>query len=59
MVYISKKANAKTDRIIKTQSIRYGCLVAVMCGKKGNGLVVNKLKEDNFIIIHMQSNSKK
>ena len=47
----------KRTGLSKTQSIRYGGLVAVMCGRKPYDWLLNKLKEDNFIIIHMQSNS--
>ena len=47
----------KRTGLSKTQSIRYGALVAVMCGRKPYAWLLNKLKEDNFVIIHLQSNS--
>tara|TARA_Y100000114_G_C11746412_1_gene321855 strand:- start:577 stop:819 length:243 start_codon:yes stop_codon:yes gene_type:complete len=47
----------KRTGLSKTQSIRYGGLVAVMCGRKPYDWLLNKLEEDNFVIIHMQSNS--
>jgi hypothetical protein len=47
----------KRTGLSKTQANRYGGLIAVMCGRKPYQWLLDKLQEDEFIIIHSQSNS--
>ena len=42
----------------KTQSIRYGGLVAVMCGRTPYPFLLEKLREGEFVLVEDRSNSK-
>ena len=41
----------------KTQSIRYGGLVAVMCGRTPYPFLLEKLREGEFVLVEDRSNS--
>jgi len=41
----------------KTQSIRYGGLVAVMCGRIPYPFLLEKLREGEFVLVEDRSNS--
>ena len=47
----------KRTGLSKTQATRYGSLVAVMCGRKPYNVLLDRLKDSEFIIIHENSNS--
>jgi len=47
----------KRTGLSKTQSTRYGSLVAVLCGRKPYYTFLEKLKEQEFVIIDEHSNS--
>jgi len=47
----------KRTGLSKTQSIRYGGLIAVMCGRKPYKWILDSLIEKNFIIINTNSNT--
>ena len=42
----------------KTQSIRYGGLVAVMCGRTPYPFLLDNLREGEFVLVEDRSNSK-
>tara|TARA_Y100000289_G_C3918089_1_gene148648 strand:- start:687 stop:929 length:243 start_codon:yes stop_codon:yes gene_type:complete len=48
----------KRTGLSKTQATRYGSLVAVMCGRTPYAMLLNKLKDDEFVIIDEFSNSR-
>ena len=41
----------------KTQSIRYGGLIAVMCGRTPYPFLLDKLREGEFVLVEDRSNS--
>ena len=43
--------------LYKTQSIRYGGLVAVMCGRTPYPFLLEKLREGEFVLVEDRSNS--
>ena len=47
----------RSTGLSKTQSIRYGGLVAVMCGRTPYPFLLEKLREGEFVLVEDRSNS--
>lgn len=48
----------KRTGLSKTQSVRYGGLIAIMCGRTPYQWLIDRLSNDGFIIVNDLSNSK-